>query len=82
MLAFYDEEVISDTHVTEVLTDRFEQARTSQNIILDPHKTLKEMENDIIRQMLTWYSTDEVCLKLGLSRTSLWRKTKNVSKSK
>lgn len=82
VLAFYDEEVISDTHVTEVLTDRFEQARTSQNIILDPHKTLKEMENDIIRQMLTWYSTDEVCLKLGLSRTSLWRKTKNVSKSK
>lgn len=38
--------------------------------------TLKDMEADIVRQLLSRYSPDEVCKQLGISKVTLWRKSK------
>ena len=37
---------------------------------------LKEVEQEVIRQMLERFSPEEVCAKLGISRVTLWRKCK------
>ena len=37
---------------------------------------LKEVEQEVIQQMLECFSPDEVCAKLGISRVTLWRKCK------
>ena len=58
------------------LEDVTEQADTEEKILLPENLTLKEMEREIFRQLLRRYTPEEVCFKMGISRVTLWRKTK------
>jgi transcriptional regulator with PAS, ATPase and Fis domain len=45
-------------------------------IHLSANLSLKEMEREIIRHLLKVHTAEEVCAKMGISRVTLWRKTK------
>ena len=41
--------------------------------------SLKQMESEIIRNLLSKLTADEVCSRLGISRVTLWRKMKKMA---
>ena len=46
------------------------------SIVLPLNTTLPAAEREIIRQLLLHFSPEEVCAQLGISRVTLWRKSK------
>lgn len=56
--------------------------KAEEEICVSPNLTLKEMEREILEEMTQWYSAEEICRKMGISRVTLWRKLKNVSQKK
>lgn len=78
VVAYGDEELIDARHIHEVLGDQ-ERASTPARLITIPESaSLKQMESEIIRNLLAKHSADEVCARLGISRVTLWRKMKNL----
>ena len=77
VLAFEGRPVSADNLRTLLeLEDVTEQTDTEEKILLPENLTLKEMEREIFRQLLRRYTPEEVCFKMGISRVTLWRKTK------
>ncbi|SDF33515.1 sigma 54-interacting transcriptional regulator [Sporolituus thermophilus] len=62
--------------VAEVLGEQEARVDSGYYLAIKEAGSLKQMESEIIRQLLARYGPDEVCAKLGISKVTLWRKTK------
>ncbi|MBS1210556.1 MAG: sensor protein [Proteobacteria bacterium] len=81
VVAYGSAELIDAHHIADVLGEQ-ERTMADTNFITIPESnSLKQMETEIIRNLLAKYPTDEVCSRLGISRVTLWRKMKNMSLS-
>ena len=79
VVAYGDDEVIDAQHIAEVLGEQ-ERASTETRFITIPEcASLKQMESEIIRNLLSKHPADEVCARLGISRVTLWRKMKHLT---
>lgn len=69
---------ISLSTIQMLLGDLQETGRDSASNGLDLNKTLEEINQDIIQQVLKEenYNYTRTAARLGISRSSLWRKTK------
>jgi transcriptional regulator with PAS, ATPase and Fis domain len=65
---------IDAAQVAEILAPGAEVQQ--EGIYVSPDCSLKEIEREIIRHLLKAYTAEEVCAKMGISRVTLWRKTK------
>lgn len=62
--------------IAEVLNDQETRMDSGRYLAIPETGTLKDMESAIVRQLLTRYDAEEVCQRLGISKVTLWRKTK------
>ena len=69
---------ISRSTIQMLLSDLQEMGRDHSSNELDLNKTLEEINQDIIQQVLKEenYNDTRTAARLGISRSSLWRKTK------
>ena len=72
---------VDSTQIAEVLGDHGASPTTTGVISISERRSLKEMEVEIIRQLLARHSPDAVCARLGISRVTLWRKMKTPGSS-
>jgi len=73
-----ENEVIEPCHIADIFSDNERTISTGKYITIKETATLKEMESEIIKQLLSRYSPDEICKQLGISRVTLWRKSKTA----
>ena len=78
VVAYGDDEVIDARHIHEVLGDQERASSRTDFITIPECASLKQMESEILRNLLAKYPADEVCTRLGISRVTLWRKMKNL----
>ncbi len=76
VIAFNYNNKISVQQIQTILDDDTPEISTEQVVKIPTGNTLKDMEKDIIKQLLTQYSPDDVCRMLKISRVTLWRKCK------
>lgn len=76
VLVYTEEGTIEASHLIEILAENDVALGSGQYITIPEAGTLKQMETAIVKSMLSRYSADEVCQRLGLSRVTLWRKLK------
>lgn len=69
-------EVVSYADIVEVFGDQETRMDGGSYLSVRETGTLKDMEADIVRQLLARYSPEEVCKQLGISKVTLWRKSK------
>lgn len=70
-------ERVDETYISEVLSEQ--ETKIEKPLIADAPKaftSMKEVEAEVLRQLLANHSADEVCNKLGISRVTLWRRKK------
>ncbi|MDR3412621.1 MAG: sigma 54-interacting transcriptional regulator [Formivibrio sp.] len=70
-------DIVDDVYIAEVLAEQ--ETKIDIRPKLQPEKkfvSIKEMEADLLRNLLNEHSIDDVCKKLGISRVTLWRKKK------
>jgi transcriptional regulator with PAS, ATPase and Fis domain len=80
VVAYGQDERIEARHILEALGEQQDFAPPEANTITIPENIpLKQMESVIVRQLLARHSPEEVCARLGISRVTLWRKTKNFA---
>ena len=79
VVAYGDDEVIDAHHIAEVLGEQERASAETRFITIPECASLKQMESEIIRNLLSKLPPDEVCTRLGISRVTLWRKMKNLS---
>jgi transcriptional regulator with PAS, ATPase and Fis domain len=79
VVAYGETELVDAPHIAEVLGEQEHTPIESSFITIPESSSLKQMESEIIRNLLSKHSTDEVCSRLGISRVTLWRKMKNLS---
>ena len=86
VLAFIYKDDLSLSEVKRILDDDEPdmQAGSAENTLTIPVKgTLKDMEKEIIRQMTQKdFTADEICHQLGISKVTLWRKSKQYKKKR
>ena len=77
VVAYCGPDIVNEEYITEVLSEQ-ETKIDNKSIMHAERKfvSIKEMEAEILRDLLNQYSIDEVCKKLGISRVTLWRKKK------
>jgi transcriptional regulator with PAS, ATPase and Fis domain len=78
VVAYGESERIDAHHIAEVLGEQANTSSESSYITIPESGSLKEMESEIIRNLLKKLSADEVCSPLGISRVTLWRKMKRM----
>lgn len=71
-------ELIDAEHVADMLGEQETRVENGKYITIADGGSLKQMEAEIIKYLLTRHTSDEVCRQLGISRVTLWRKTKDV----
>ncbi len=77
VIAYCGPDMVDANYISEVLAeqetkiDKKPQALPARKFV-----SVKEMEADVLRDLLREFSTDEVCKRLGISRVTLWRKKK------
>lgn len=81
ILALSDDNIISEQHVSEVLNDLSETVAQGDFVSVRADLPLKQMESSIVEQLLARNNPDDVCRSLGISRVTLWRKTKQYCKN-
>jgi transcriptional regulator with PAS, ATPase and Fis domain len=81
ILALYDDNIISELRVAEVLNDVSQTVSQEDCLSVKADLSLKQMESSIVEQLLTRNNPDDVCRTLGISRVTLWRKTKQYCKN-
>lgn len=69
-------EPISEQQIIEVLGEQETRIDGGRSITIQDTGDLKQMEAEIIQQLLTRWTPDEVCRRLNISKVTLWRKTK------
>ena len=71
----YGETDLADTHhIAEALGEQEHAVSETGFITIPDHGSLKQMESEIIRNLLAKQSAEAVCSRLGISRVTLWRK--------
>ena len=71
----YGETDLADTpHLAEALGEQEHAVSETGFITIPDHGSLKQMESEIIRNLLAKQSAEAVCSRLGISRVTLWRK--------
>jgi transcriptional regulator with PAS, ATPase and Fis domain len=65
---------IDAAQVVEILAPSAEGQQ--EGIYVSTDLSLKEIEREIIQHLLKKHTAEEVCAKMGISRVTLWRKTK------
>jgi PAS domain S-box-containing protein len=78
VVAYGETESVDAVQISEVLGEQAQTATASSYITIPESKSLKQMESEIIRNLLSKHTSDEVCTRLGISRVTLWRKMKNM----
>ena len=79
VMAYNPTERVEAEHIAEILGENERKVPDTGVISIHENRSLKQMELDIIRQLLTRHTPDEVCQRLGISRVTLWRKMKSMS---
>lgn len=79
VMAYNPAELIEAEHIAEILGENERQIPDSGVISIHESWSLKQMELDIIRQLLARHTPDEVSKRLGISRVTLWRKMKSMA---
>ncbi|PKU24675.1 hypothetical protein CWS72_10045 [Telmatospirillum siberiense] len=65
---------IEVAHVAEILDEQGRAGDQNGLLTLEEGATLKEIEARVISAMMSRYSPEEACVRLGISRVTLWRK--------
>ncbi len=79
VVAYGNDELIDTRHITDVLGEQERASAETRFITIPESASLKQMESEIIRNLLSKHPADEVCSRLGISRVTLWRKMKNLA---
>ena len=79
VVAYSETEQVDAHHIAEVLGEHEHTAPENGFITIPESKSLKQMETEIIRNLLSKHPADTVCSRLGISRVTLWRKMKNMT---
>ena len=79
VVAYGEAERIDAQHIAEVLGEQEHRASESSFMTIPESGSLKQMESEIIRNLLSKLTADEVCSRLGISRVTLWRKMKKMA---
>lgn len=69
-------DIVSYADIAEVFGDQETKMDGGNYLSVRETGTLKDMEADIVRQLLARYTPEEVCKQLGISKVTLWRKSK------
>lgn len=76
--AYSGNEVIGIEHIAEALQGQETRMESRGYITIPEGGSLKQMEAAIVKALLAKHTTEEVCRQLGISRVTLWRKTKEM----
>jgi transcriptional regulator with PAS, ATPase and Fis domain len=79
VVAYGQTERIDAQQIAEVLGEQAQAASASNFITIPECNSLKQMESEIIRDLLSKHPPDEVCSRLRISRVTLWRKMKKMA---
>ena len=79
VVAYGDGELIDAREINEVLGEQEHALEAARFITIPESVSLKQMESEIIRNLLAKHPPEEVCARLGISRVTLWRKMKNLA---
>lgn len=79
VVAYGETERVDSQHIADVLGEQEHTSSASGFITIPESSSLKQMESEIIRQLLSKHPADTVCSRLGISRVTLWRKMKAIS---
>lgn len=71
-------DIIDVEHIAEILEQQETQVEERRCLAIPESGSLKQMEGEILKALLARKSADEVCRQLGISRVTLWRKTKTT----
>lgn len=77
VIAYCGPDVVDEGYVAEILAEQ--ETKIDKKPAIQPEKkfvSVKEMETDMLRDLLDTHSADEICKMLGISRVTLWRKKK------
>ena len=78
VIAYSETETIDTTDIAEAMGEH-EQADAETGFLTIPDKgSLKQMESEIVRNLMGKMPTNAVCSRLGISRATLWRKLQNL----
>ena len=78
VIAYSEAETIDTTDIAEAMGEH-EQATVETGFLTIPDKgTLKQMESEIVRNLMGKMPTSAVCSRLGISRATLWRKLQSL----
>lgn len=79
VVAYGETERVDSQHIAEVLGEQEHTSNESGLITIPESGSLKQMESEIIRNLLSKHPAETVCSRLGISRVTLWRKMKAMS---
>ena len=79
VVAYGEMERVDSQQIAEVLGEQEHTSVESGFITIPESASLKQMESEIIRNLLSRHSAETVCTRLGISRVTLWRKMKAMS---
>ena len=79
VVAYSESERIDAAQIAEVLGEQEHTTGEASFITIPESSSLKQMESEIIRNLLSKLPADEVCSRLGISRVTLWRKMKKTA---
>jgi transcriptional regulator with PAS, ATPase and Fis domain len=79
VVAYGDGELIDAREINEVLGEQEHALEEARFITIPESASLKQMESEIIRNLLAKHPPEKVCARLGISRVTLWRKMKNLA---
>lgn len=66
-------------HIADILGEQETKIDTGKYLSIPETGTLKQMEQEIVKQLLSRHTPEAVCQQLGISKITLWRKTKPFS---
>ena len=78
VVAYGDDELIDARQIKDVLGEQELASAETRFITIPESASLKQMESEIISNLLAKNPADEVCARLGISRVTLWRKMKGM----
>ncbi len=78
VITYCGDEVVEAEHINDVLREQETRVEHGNSITIPAGGSLKQMETEIIKCLLAKHPTEEVCRQLGISRVTLWRKSKDL----